>query len=122
MNYACSQGSDNISGKHDQSNHNSDKGVSQQKYFVITVTITSNPTRDYNSTNFFAMIMSLKSMVRVITTMIRVFTSSDQGLDLCCFCCHRMLRGDSSCDILKNPYRKILNHREDNNTWLSVDR
>ena len=55
-------------------------------------------------------------------TMIRVFTYSDQGLDLCCFCCHRMLRGDSSCDILKNPYRKILNHREDNNTWLSVDR
>ena len=29
MNYACSQGSDNISGKRDQSNHNSDKGVSQ---------------------------------------------------------------------------------------------
>ena len=74
MNYARSQGSDNVSHK---------------------------------QTNFFAMIMSLTSMVRAITTMIRVFTSSDQGLDRYCFCCHRMLRGDSSCDILKNPYRKI---------------
>ena len=53
MNYARSQGSDNVSGKRDQSDHKSDEGVSQKKYFVITVTITSNPARDYDSTNFF---------------------------------------------------------------------
>lgn len=29
MNYARSQGSDNVSSKHDQSDHNSDEGVSQ---------------------------------------------------------------------------------------------